>query len=215
MCIGVQFVAFLCIMFRSTSAQSISVFCVSWTNLLCTTRLHKPFGAVRRVLDPRSRGIHRCQPLVQFGWIQAPHAPPKRCTLYHNGSMHNGVFEGHFSTLLAGPRPLHFRAVLCIASSKVPVRTPPCRCTLRLVLTKAIQKPGPPSLLLRTPALCGQTMWTIPSLKAKPVCPPGSTNQHTHWACMQGFIGGVPLQGAQPMPSHCPPDAKCRLQWHL
>ena len=21
-----------------------------------------------------------------------------------------------------------------------------------------------------------------------------------------------PLQGAQPMPSHCPPDAKCRLQ---
>ena len=24
-----------------------------------------------------------------------------------------------------------------------------------------------------------------------------------------------PLQGAQPMPSHCPPDAKCQLQWHL
>ena len=23
-----------------------------------------------------------------------------------------------------------------------------------------------------------------------------------------------PLQGAQPMPSHCPPDAKCWLQWH-
>ena len=23
-----------------------------------------------------------------------------------------------------------------------------------------------------------------------------------------------PLQGAQPMPSHCPPDRKCRLQWH-
>ena len=24
-----------------------------------------------------------------------------------------------------------------------------------------------------------------------------------------------PLQGAQPMPSHCPPDAKCQPQWHL
>ena len=24
-----------------------------------------------------------------------------------------------------------------------------------------------------------------------------------------------PLQGALPMPSHCPPDAKCQLQWHL
>ena len=23
-----------------------------------------------------------------------------------------------------------------------------------------------------------------------------------------------PLQAAQPMPSHCPPDAKCPLQWH-
>ena len=29
--------------------------------------------------------------------------------------------------------------------------------------------------------------------------------------------GGTPpsLQGAQPMPSHCPPDGKCRLQWRL
>ena len=24
-----------------------------------------------------------------------------------------------------------------------------------------------------------------------------------------------PFQGAQPMPSHCPPDAKCQPQWHL
>ena len=24
-----------------------------------------------------------------------------------------------------------------------------------------------------------------------------------------------PLQGAQPMPSHCPPDAKCEPHWHL
>ena len=27
--------------------------------------------------------------------------------------------------------------------------------------------------------------------------------------------GGGGLQGAQPMPSHCPPDAKCQPQWHL
>ena len=29
--------------------------------------------------------------------------------------------------------------------------------------------------------------------------------------------GGLPppLQGAQPMPSHCTPDAKCQLAWHL
>ena len=24
-----------------------------------------------------------------------------------------------------------------------------------------------------------------------------------------------PLQGARPKPSHCPPDGKCRLEWHL
>ena len=32
-----------------------------------------------------------------------------------------------------------------------------------------------------------------------------------HWR------GGTPppLPGAQPMPSHCPPDAKCQPQWHL
>ena len=30
-----------------------------------------------------------------------------------------------------------------------------------------------------------------------------------------GREGGTPLQGAQRTPSHCPPDAKCRLQWHL
>ena len=30
-----------------------------------------------------------------------------------------------------------------------------------------------------------------------------------------GGGGGVPpLQGAQPMPSHCLPDGKCHLQWH-
>ena len=36
----------------------------------------------------------------------------------------------------------------------------------------------------------------------------------------QGCIGRgggtpPPLQGAQPMPNHCPPDARRRLQWHL
>ena len=25
----------------------------------------------------------------------------------------------------------------------------------------------------------------------------------------------LPLQGAQPVPSHCPPNAKCQPQWHL
>ena len=25
----------------------------------------------------------------------------------------------------------------------------------------------------------------------------------------------TPLQGAQPMPSHCAPDANCQLQWQL
>ena len=24
-----------------------------------------------------------------------------------------------------------------------------------------------------------------------------------------------PFQGAHPMPSHCPSDAKCQAQWHL
>ena len=26
---------------------------------------------------------------------------------------------------------------------------------------------------------------------------------------------GDPLQGAQPMPSHCPPNGKCQFPWHL
>ena len=33
-----------------------------------------------------------------------------------------------------------------------------------------------------------------------------------HWK-MGGKV--PPLQDAQPMPSPCPPDAKCQLQWHL
>ena len=39
-----------------------------------------------------------------------------------------------------------------------------------------------------------------------PLGPP----QGMHW---KG--GGGDPQGAQPVPSHCPPDAKCQLQWHL
>ena len=30
---------------------------------------------------------------------------------------------------------------------------------------------------------------------------------------LEGGAGAPPLQGAQPMPSHRPPDGKCRLQW--
>ena len=39
--------------------------------------------------------------------------------------------------------------------------------------------------------------------------------------CQQTCIGEgerhlpPPLEGAQPMPSHCPPDANCQPQWHL
>ena len=32
-----------------------------------------------------------------------------------------------------------------------------------------------------------------------------------HW---KGEEVTPPLQGAQPMPSHCLPDAKCQCQWH-
>ena len=39
-------------------------------------------------------------------------------------------------------------------------------------------------------------------------CPPAGM----HW---KGGRYSPPLQGAQPMPSHCPPDAKCQPQWHL
>ena len=39
------------------------------------------------------------------------------------------------------------------------------------------------------------------------------------WSPSLGCIGKgeapTPRQGAQPMPSLCPPDAKCQPQWHL
>ena len=38
--------------------------------------------------------------------------------------------------------------------------------------------------------------------------PPGM-----HWK--GGEVPPPPLQGAQPMPSHCLPDAKCQPQWHV
>ena len=52
--------------------------------------------------------------------------------------------------------------------------------------------------------------WCVPSPRGRP-------SVHAH---MQGCIGTggsplAPLQGAQPMPSHCLPDGKCQLQWHL
>ena len=34
-----------------------------------------------------------------------------------------------------------------------------------------------------------------------------------HWK--GGSPPPPPLEGAQPTPSHCPPDAKCQFQWHL
>ena len=40
------------------------------------------------------------------------------------------------------------------------------------------------------------------------VCP----QEGMHW---KGGGPPPPLQGAQPMPSHCPPDTKCQPQWHL
>ena len=33
-----------------------------------------------------------------------------------------------------------------------------------------------------------------------------------HW---KGGGGRPPVQGARPVPSHCLPDGKCQLQWHL
>ena len=32
---------------------------------------------------------------------------------------------------------------------------------------------------------------------------------------LEGVTPPPPLEGAQPMPSHCVPDAKCQPQWHL
>ena len=49
----------------------------------------------------------------------------------------------------------------------------------------------------------------IPTATATPAVP-GRVGMH--W---KGGRYAPPLQGAQPMPSHCPPDSKCQLQWHL
>ena len=49
----------------------------------------------------------------------------------------------------------------------------------------------------------------------------GWTSKDPNAGLGQGCIGRggevppPPLQGAQPMPSHCPPDAKCQPKWHL
>ena len=42
-------------------------------------------------------------------------------------------------------------------------------------------------------------------------CPPPPS----HRDASEGGVYPPPLQGAQPMPSHCLPDAKRQLQWHL
>ena len=57
---------------------------------------------------------------------------------------------------------------------------------------------------LHRPALCYSIEDTPPAVRAKP-------RAGMHWK------GGKPppLQGARPMPSHCPPDGKCQPQWHL
>ena len=57
------------------------------------------------------------------------------------------------------------------------------------------QPPGPDAVQCRT---CME----------EPPPPPG-----VRWK--GGRSPPFPLQGAQPMPSHCPPDGKCRVQWHL
>ena len=44
-------------------------------------------------------------------------------------------------------------------------------------------------------------------------CPGPRKGTTTRRNVTQG--GHPPLQGAQPTPSHCPPHAKCQLQWHL
>ena len=44
----------------------------------------------------------------------------------------------------------------------------------------------------------------------------GRNKAQGQWGIGRGEVTPLPpLQGAQPMPSHCPPDAKCQLQWRL
>ena len=47
--------------------------------------------------------------------------------------------------------------------------------------------------------------------KPEPRCPPPPGRD----VLEGGEAPPPPLQGAQTMPSHCPPDGKCQLQWHL
>ena len=49
-------------------------------------------------------------------------------------------------------------------------------------------------------------------------CKKGSLKQMHCGAARDALEGGeatLPPRGAQPTPSHCPPDGKCQLQWHL
>ena len=47
---------------------------------------------------------------------------------------------------------------------------------------------------------------------AVPIAPGPHTSQGMHW---KGGGAPPPVQGSQPMLSHCPPDGKHQLQWHL
>ena len=55
-----------------------------------------------------------------------------------------------------------------------------------------------------------QTLVRVRSLRLQPRLPPSPPAG----GCI-GMGGRCPPLGAQPMPSHCPPDAKRQLQWHL
>ena len=52
-------------------------------------------------------------------------------------------------------------------------------------------------------------------VKRPPFVPVWTTPPPPRDALEGGELPPPPLQGAQPMPSHCPPDGKRRLQWHL
>ena len=84
-------------------------------------------------------------------------------------------------------------------------------------LARAPSNPPPPA-----GSLCngsdGDPGRSAPPLRAQPCAPPCAPRVPTP-VRPQGCIGKAghppPLQGAQPMPSHCPPNAKCQPQWHL
>ena len=71
-----------------------------------------------------------------------------------------------------------------------PMDTPQmfCRCALRTALKDRLQCPPPSPTAVGYPQGCVG--------RGRQVTPP-------------------PLRGGQPMPSHCPSNARCQPQWHL